>query len=181
MANTPTDIASLVTNAANKYGVDPNLALAVATQESGLNANAISSAGAIGVMQLMPSTAVGLGVNPNDVYQNIDGGVKYLSQLLNQFNGDISLALAGYNAGPGNVAKYNGIPPFPETQSYVSKILNALGIGGSSVTGDTSGVVSADSNNIDISSNISSSGIGEIAKVVLIGLVAGLVLKKIVG
>lgn len=115
--------------AANQYGVDPNLALAVAKQESGYNQTGsgggtlTSSAGALGVMQLMPSTAASLGVNPNDQTSNIDGGVKLLSQLLAQFNGNVSNALAAYNAGPGNVTKYGGVPPFAETQNYVSSIL----------------------------------------------------------
>jgi soluble lytic murein transglycosylase-like protein len=118
---------ALIQAAAAKYGVDPNLALAVANQESGLNQSAKSSAGAIGIMQLMPATAAGLGVDPTDAAQNVDGGVKLLSQLLTQYNGDTSLALAAYNAGPGNVAKYGGIPPFPETQNYVASILSAVG------------------------------------------------------
>lgn len=118
---------------AQQYGVDPNLALAVAKQESGYNQNARSSAGAIGVMQLMPSTAAGLGVNPNDQTQNIQGGVKLLSQLLNQYNGNVPYALAAYNAGPGAVAKYNGVPPYAETQNYVSTIMaNYNSMGGSS-------------------------------------------------
>lgn len=112
---------------ATSYGIDPNLALAVANQESGYNQNAVSGAGAIGVFQLMPATAAGLGVDPTSLTGNIEGGVKYLSQLLNKYNGDTSLALAAYNAGPGNVAKYGGIPPFTETQNYVSSILNVLG------------------------------------------------------
>ena len=105
-----TDYTGAITTAANQYGVDPNLALSVARAESGFNPNAVSPAGAIGLFQLMPATAAGLGVNPSDPLQNIDGGVKYLSQLLSQFNGDTALALAAYNAGPGNVAKYGGVP-----------------------------------------------------------------------
>jgi hypothetical protein len=80
------------------------------------------------LFQLLPSTAAGLGVDPNDPLQNIQGGVEYLSNLLNEYNGDVSLALAAYNAGPGNVAKYGGIPPFPETQNYVASILASLGL-----------------------------------------------------
>lgn len=122
------NIQTTVEAAAAKYGVDPSLALAVAQQESGLNPNARSSAGAIGVMQLMPATAAQLGVDPNDPAQNIDGGVRYLSQLLSQFGGDTSLALAAYNAGPGAVQKYGGVPPYAETQNYVSSILAKLGL-----------------------------------------------------
>jgi soluble lytic murein transglycosylase-like protein len=120
--------------AANQYGVDPALALAVANQESGQQqytaAGSVlkSGAGALGIMQLMPSTAAGLGVDPTDPLQNIQGGVKLLAQLLNQFNGDTALALAAYNAGPGNVQKYGGIPPFAETQNYVASIMEALGL-----------------------------------------------------
>src|SRR5579863_9616613 len=121
------DIVSAIQAAAAQFGVDPNLALAVAKQESSLNPNAVSPAGAIGVFQLMPATAAGLGVDPTDPAQNIQGGVSYLAQLLQQFGGDVALALAVYNAGPGNVQKYGGIPPFAETQNYVSNILNAIG------------------------------------------------------
>ncbi len=126
--------------AANQYGVDPNLALAVAKQESGYQQTGAgggtltSSAGALGVMQLMPATAAGLNVNPNDQTQNINGGVKLLSQLLSQFNGDPSLALAAYNAGPGQVQKYGGVPPFPETQNYVASILANYQPGAASAT-----------------------------------------------
>lgn len=116
-------IISLLTSAANKYGVPPELAIAVAQQESGGNPKAVSPAGAIGVMQLMPATAASLGVtDPTDPTQNINGGVLYLSQLLAQFNGDPQLALAAYNWGPGNVSK-NGYSNWPaETQNYVSSI-----------------------------------------------------------
>jgi soluble lytic murein transglycosylase-like protein len=123
-----TDYTSLITLTANQYGVDPALALAVAQKESSMNPAAVSSAGAIGLFQLEPATAASLGVDPYDPAQNIQGGIRYLSQLLNQYNGDTSLALAAYNAGPGNVAKYGGVPPFAETQNYVSSILSTLGL-----------------------------------------------------
>jgi|SRR5215467_12170376 len=136
-ARTPImDYTSSVISTANKYGVDPNLALAVMQAESGGNAGAVSGAGAIGLFQLMPSTASGLGVNPNDPLQNIDGGIRYLKQQLDAFGGDVTLALAAYNAGPGNVNKYGGVPPFTETQNYISKV---LGLFTPSSAVDTSG------------------------------------------
>jgi LysM repeat protein len=115
--------ADLINASASRYGVDPYLVASVIQQESGFNQSAVSGAGAIGIMQLMPGTAQGLGVNPYDVAQNIDGGVKLLSQLLRQFGGNVAFALAGYNAGPGAVQKYGGVPPYAETQNYVRSIM----------------------------------------------------------
>lgn len=146
------EVQGQIVLAANKYGIDPVLALAVAQQESGYKQTGSgggtlkSSAGALGVMQLMPTTAAGLGVNPNDQTQNIDGGVRLLSQLLQQFGGDKSKALAAYNAGPGAVQKYGGVPPYPETQNYVSSILsNYQRAGGSTAGNSDSSLVSSGS------------------------------------
>lgn len=120
----PTDLMSIFEEAADTYGVDVNLLTAIAKQESNFTADTTSSSGAMGIMQLMPATAQGLGVSDAyDPYQNIMGGAKYIGQLLSRYDGDVSLALAAYNAGSGNVAKYGGIPPFAETQNYVSKVL----------------------------------------------------------
>lgn len=123
-------IAALVQAAAAQYGVDPTLALAVAQQESGLNPNATSSAGAQGVMQLMPATAASLGVtNAYDPTQNINAGVRYLASLISQYGGDTTKGLAAYNWGPGNlnnaIAAYGGnwLSAAPaETQNYVAAI-----------------------------------------------------------
>ena len=118
------DTNSMIAAAARKYNIDPRLAAAVAQTESGGNQEAVSPAGAIGVMQLMPETAAGLGVNPYDKQQNIEGGVKYLRQMMDTFGGDVQKAVAAYNAGPQAVRDYNGIPPYRETQNYVNKVLD---------------------------------------------------------
>jgi soluble lytic murein transglycosylase-like protein len=119
------NISSLISASANKYGLDPKLVSAVAQTESGYRADAVSDSGAVGVMQLMPETAAELGVNNvYDPAQNIDGGAKYLKQMMTTFHGDVSKALAAYNAGPQAVKNYNGVPPYAETQNYVDKVLD---------------------------------------------------------
>ena len=118
------DIQRMVSSACEKHKVDPKLVMAVIQQESNFNQNAISKAGAQGLMQLMPATAKSLGVNNAfNPEENINGGVKYLKTLLDRFNGNKILALAAYNAGPNAVEKHNGIPPYKETQNYVRNIL----------------------------------------------------------
>lgn len=122
-----TSLDSIITKASEKYNVPASLIKAVCKAESNFNAKAVSCCGAQGVMQLMPSTAKSLGVkdafNPE---QNIMGGTKYLSQLLDKYDGNVTYALAAYNAGSGNVAKYGGVPPFKETQNYIKKITGYL-------------------------------------------------------
>lgn len=120
----PPQIESLIGTNANQYGVDPALIKAIVANESGFDANATSKTGAQGLMQLEPETAASLGVdNAYDPAQNISGGTRYIRSLLERFNGDVRLAVAAYNAGPGAVEKYGGVPPYAETQAYVRNVL----------------------------------------------------------
>lgn len=123
----PAEFEQLIRTCSDKYGVSSSLIKAVIHAESGYNPNAVSSKGAGGLMQLMPATAKSLKVadrfNPKD---NVEGGVKYLRFLLDTFNGDVSLAVAAYNAGLSRVAKYGGIPPYNETRTYVNRVLSYM-------------------------------------------------------
>jgi hypothetical protein len=112
--------------AARDQGLSPELVLSVAKIESGLNPSAVSPKGAVGLMQLMPATAASLKVAPEKPSENAAGGATYLRQLLLQYNGDAALALAAYNAGPGAVARYRGVPPYPETRRYIVRVLTEL-------------------------------------------------------
>lgn len=122
---TPASLKALIEKAASDNGVDPALLDALVAQESSYNPAAVSSKRAVGLTQLMPDTARGLGVtDPFDPAQNLQGGAKYLSQMLKRFNGNVESALAAYNAGPGAVQRYGGVPPYKETQDYVRKIIS---------------------------------------------------------
>jgi soluble lytic murein transglycosylase-like protein len=121
----PAHIEQLVSANAGAWGVDPALVKAIIANESGFDANATSKTGAQGLMQLEPQTAAGLGVaNAYDPAQNIWGGTRYIRGLLDRFHGDLRLAVAAYNAGPGAVEKYGGVPPYAETQAYVENVLD---------------------------------------------------------
>jgi hypothetical protein len=121
-------VARLVRQLAPKYKLDPNLVLAVIEAESGFNPNALSPKNAQGLMQLIPETADRFGVtNVWDPEQNVRGGMSYLRWLMKAFDGDVRLVLAAYNAGEGAVQRHNGVPPYAETQGYVSRILTRLG------------------------------------------------------
>lgn len=125
----PESMDAIFEEAAQLYDVPVMLLKAIGKAESGFDAGAVSPAGAQGVMQLMPGTASALGVeDPFDARSNIMGGAKYISDKLKQYNGDIDLALAAYNAGSGNVEKYGGVPPFPETENYIRRIREYMGM-----------------------------------------------------
>jgi soluble lytic murein transglycosylase-like protein len=119
----PEEFAPVIAEASRAHGVDPRLVAAVVRRESAWNPNAVSRVGASGLMQLMPATARFLGVrNVFDPRENIFGGTRYLRKLLDTFDGDLDLALAAYNAGPGAVARYRGVPPYRETRAYVAAV-----------------------------------------------------------
>ncbi len=123
--STPYD--DLFTTSGTRYGVDPALLREVARQESGFDPAAHSPTGAIGLMQFEPGTAAGLGVNPYDPASSVDGAARMLKGFLDNYHGNVGMALAAYNAGPGAVAQYHGIPPYAETQNYVQVITSRLG------------------------------------------------------
>ncbi|MCW2961076.1 MAG: yjbJ [Thermoleophilia bacterium] len=119
------DLSRMIGTASERYGVPRELVTAVSRAESAFRSKIGSPAGAQGLMQLMPATAKGLGVtNIDDPWQNLAGGTKYLRQLMDRFDGDLDKVIAGYNAGPNAVAKYGGIPPYKETQTYVARVLD---------------------------------------------------------
>ena len=123
--STKDSIDKLITSAASRHRVDPDFVTSVVKAESGFNPRAVSSKGAQGLMQLMPQTAASLGVhNAFDPAANVEGGTKYLRQLLDQYDGDTLRALAAYNAGPQRVEQYGGLPPFRETLDYVLRVIN---------------------------------------------------------
>ncbi len=139
LRHVPAPLVGSMLAAAKKYNLSPLLIDAVARQESGYRVNAVSPVGALGVMQLMPGTARMLGVrNPLDPHANIDGGARYLRRLLDRFDGNLSFALAAYNAGPGKVERARGIPRIAETQNYVTKIIARLS---ATATGGTPGLI----------------------------------------
>ena len=116
-------ISQMIDEAAKRHGLPPNFVRSVAQAESGMRPNALSPAGAIGVMQLMPATAAALHADPNIPEQNIEAGARYLRDLLLKYDGDATKALAAYNAGPGTVDRYHGVPPYLETVTYVDRVI----------------------------------------------------------
>ena len=158
VSNVATSLDAIFKKASEAYGVPERILKTVAKYESDFKTTAVSKAGAMGIMQLMPSTAKSLGVkDPFDPEQNIMGGAKLLASNLKEFGGDLSLALAAYNAGSGAVKKYNGIPPYKETQNYVKNIMTDLN-GNSDIDIKTyvgTGMGSSNSELIEEGSNIS--------------------------
>jgi len=130
----PEEVVQLIRESSARHAVPAQIVEAVAWQESRFNHAAVSSKGALGVMQLLPTTASDLGVNPSDLKSNIDGGAAYLGQQLRRF-GDVKLALAAYNAGPKAVERYGGVPPYAETQSYVRAIMARLAVASATAAG----------------------------------------------
>ncbi len=126
LADPPTPATTAIRETAIRYALSNQLIEAVAWQESRMDQSAVSPKGARGIMQLMPATAESLGVNANDLEDNIEGGTAYLSQLLARYDGDLMRALAAYNAGPAAVERHDGVPPFPETQAFVASVLDRL-------------------------------------------------------
>jgi soluble lytic murein transglycosylase-like protein len=122
----PSATSVAIQGSANRHAVSQELIAAVAWQESHMRQKTVSPKGARGTMQLMPATALKLKVDPDDLSANVDAGTKYLVMMLDRFDGDIIKALAAYNAGPEAVERYHGVPPYPETQAYVSAVLNRL-------------------------------------------------------
>ncbi len=121
----PSSYHRIISSTSKKYRIEPSLVYAVIQVESNWNSQAVSRRGAIGLMQLMPATAQDMNItNPFNPEENIEGGVRYLRYLLDRFNGELSLTLAAYNAGPGKIEKHRGIPPITETQKYVKRVLS---------------------------------------------------------
>ncbi len=126
LANRAADYQDLIKQYSSEFRVDEKLVTAVIRNESCFDKSATSPAGAEGLMQLMPATARSLGVTDSfEPHQNLRGGVQYLSELVNRYHNNLALALAAYNAGPGAVAKYDGVPPYPETQKYIQRVMDS--------------------------------------------------------